>query len=422
MSAFDPRGHPVDLVFNSANSSNGDTDQPEFVVDPPLSNVTGMQLLWSNIPYTWYNIDRSNNKITFRILNLSAATRTVTKASGGFELDPPVQVNNNVNGSRLNYATKHTTGDSVNFKFYPKASYETKAWAESQKEDIFIQPGTYSPESLSAAVKNALAVSSLPGARGFKIIMDHSARFVIYNRALDRPYAWFGYQNDGTAIANETAEQYNQRLVNLRSTSFKFSIQVDSVSLANILGLEPGVEYMSSRYQYEDNGVVISPLYNQPAAFIKNGNNGQASDATELQGWNNYQSVPEVIALAPKLMNLNQSTSMQLYSSLSSESDKLRDVRGYSGVVSTIPITSIFTSIMQFVMPSQTVVFGQDKRSFNNVKFWLKLTGRDVYVKNSRDAYQTDALQTVNYLPLNGEAFQICVRFWVDDGVVPQPE
>lgn len=420
MSAFDPVGHPVDLVFNSANSSNGDTDKPEFVLDPPLANVTGMQLLWSNIPYTWYNIDRSNNKITFRILNLGGVRSDAgIKARGGYELAPPEQSTNNTkNSTRINYATKWPSGAQADYKWYAKQAYETTAWAITQTQDIFIQPGTYSPESLSAALRNALAVSSLPGARGFKVIMDGSARFVIYNNSLDRPYAWYKYNNDGSARSDEDESAYATRLVGLRNSSYKFSIQVDSPSLAKILGLDVGVEYMSSRYVYDDNGVVIKPLYLQPAAFVKNALDGQSSDVTEVKGWNEYQSIPEVIALAPKLMNLNQSSSLQLFSSLSSETDKLRDVRGYSGVVSTIPITSIFTSIMQFVMPSQTVVFGQEKRAFNNIKFWLRLAGRDVYVRNSRDAYQTESLDIVDYLPLNGEPYQICVRFWVDDGVV----
>lgn len=414
MSAFDPIGHPVDLVFNSANSSNGDNDKPEFILDPPLSNVTGMQLLWSNIPYTWYNIDRSNNKITFRTLNMSSNTRTVSQARGGYEIPPPTNTSNNVNTTRLNYAQYVNNS----FQFYPKAQFETTAWAEQQKEDIFIQPGTYSPETFSAALRNALAVSGLVGKRGYKVVMDGSARFVIYNNAFDRPYAWFNHSNEG-AVLNESDEQYTQRLIALRSSSNKFSIQVDSPSLAKILGLDPGVEYMSSRYVYDDNGVVIKPNFLQPAPFIKNAFNGQGSDAAEVKGYNEYQAIPEVIALAPRLMNLNQASSLQLYSSLSSETDKLRDVRGYTGVVSTIPITSIFTSIMQFVMPSQTVVFGQEKRSFNNVKFWLKLAGRDLYVRNSRDAYQSEPLDIVDWLPLNGETYQICVRFWVDDGVVP---
>lgn len=424
MSAFDPVGHPVDLVFNSANSANGDTDKPEFVLDPPLANVTGMQLMWSNIPYTWYNIDRSNNKITFRILNLDGV-RNVTQARGGYELPPPVVTAKNKNNTCLNYATQWTINDQSQFKWYAKSSYETKAWSIStiggvlQQQDIFIQPGTYNPDTLSAAIRNALAVSTLTGARGFKVSMDGSARLVIYNNALDRPFAWQGYNNDGTTIAGESDAAYANRLLALRGSSYKFSIQVDSPSLAQILGLEAGVEYMSSRYVYDDNGVVIKPLFTQPSQFFKNAVDGLSIDPSESKGWNEYQSIPEVIALAPRLLNLNQATSLQLYSSLSSESDKIRDVRGYSGVVSTIPINSIFTSIMQFVMPSQPVVFGQEKRAFNNIKFWLKLSGRDVYVRNSRDAYQTEPLDIVDYLPLNGESYQICIRFWIDDGVVP---
>jgi hypothetical protein len=459
--AYVPYGHPVDLVFNSANSSNGDRDAPQFYIDPPLVNVTGMQLLWSNIPYTWYNIDRTNNEIVFRTLvmtGISSSYASVNrKTRGGFELVPPststtftgqaaqntVFTTYRSSNSQTPYNTAPACPNprevqgSEKYQFYAEDSGQyangyQDGWNVEQEVVVRIQPGSYNPDTLSTAIRNALAQTSLKYARSYQVFMDGSARLVIYNNGMTRDKLWYTYNSsDASAISvaytengvnktrSENDEEFQTRLTTLRNTQNKFSFIIPSESLANILGYEKDVEYMSSRIPFDrDSSRTIQPTYSEPTAFLKNTNGGKALDTLEVNLWANYQSLPEVVALAPRLVNLNQSTSIQLYSSLSGESDKIRDVTGYSGVVATIPITSIFTSIMQFFQQGQPIAFGSDKRVFNNIKFWFKLAGRSVYAKNSAHSYQSSDIQTVNYIPFNGQAFQICMRFWVDDGAM----
>lgn len=54
--------HPIDLVLSS--SQGGDKDRPTFIIDPPVENVVGYTVNYVIIPFSYYVVDDTNNKIT----------------------------------------------------------------------------------------------------------------------------------------------------------------------------------------------------------------------------------------------------------------------------------------------------------------------------------------------------------------------
>lgn len=58
---------PIDVIFDSSLLNyntpgiNGSTDFPTFTMNPGIKDVIGMCVLWTNVPFSYYVIDNTNN-------------------------------------------------------------------------------------------------------------------------------------------------------------------------------------------------------------------------------------------------------------------------------------------------------------------------------------------------------------------------
>lgn len=95
-------------------------------------------------------------------------------------------------------------------------------------------------------------------------------------------------------------------------------------------------------------------------------------------------------------------------------------------VLAHVPVTGNYTTYMFYSHSVEMIPIGttQGGMQINNVSFRLKLVGRDTYYNyidgNVAPNYGLLEMDDIggqkSSLSLNGEGFQVCVRFYIDDG------
>ena len=80
-------GRVQTVIFdsNSPNNRSGTKDILEVAL-PEMSNVTGVQVNWSNIPFTWYVIDNTNNTFELEVANQDVPTNPGTRQTTTYSL------------------------------------------------------------------------------------------------------------------------------------------------------------------------------------------------------------------------------------------------------------------------------------------------------------------------------------------------
>lgn len=58
-----PRLFPTDLILSSSNRTSGTLDRPSFLLLPAIHNPVAYSINWMVVPFSYYIIDHSNNKI-----------------------------------------------------------------------------------------------------------------------------------------------------------------------------------------------------------------------------------------------------------------------------------------------------------------------------------------------------------------------
>lgn len=321
---------PVDLIFDSNYASNGDKDNPTFYVNPPLENVVGVGILWANIPYSYYTIDRFNNQFFL--------------------------ANDANNGGAI--ATCN------------------------------IRPGTYNPESFCRELERCFAQSAVLDGVNMKCYMDPAtARLTIYNRFLPQ-----GKQ---------------------------FVIWAENPYLCEIMGIPVG-----GTNPWNPSSFGISPRFK--TLFI----NGEQILPAGGTGNNNDAQNRVWVWQAIGLMNLSYASNINIHSSLSTDMGiaNRTDHNAPSDLLLKIPVTSNFTSFINY--NTYQMITPVRRMNLDMINFYLTLPGRSTYAKASKDLKDSvesdqagspidpllpDYIKT-SYLPLNGQGFQIAVRFLVDTG------
>jgi hypothetical protein len=294
---------PVDVVFDSRQIEN--RDFPTFQVEPALENVVAYQVLWTNVPFSFYTIDQSNNQFIMKCNN---------------------------------------------------------ALDELIEQVITIKPGTYTPEALRNQLRAAIGSSVLPDAVHYDcLIQPNNARFFIYNK-----------RNS--------------------NSSRPFYLQFLDSSLASMLGFVANTTYTATWGQYFKDGEVIKNTTDPPGPGGEN----------VIWGLE-----------APRVSNLMQSPYLHFHATFNGmRNDAARMHDGYDQLLITTPITSNFTSMILYQGIPEPINLG-GSYSIYNLAMYL--------THGERTEYRTLDNQRVNYLPLNGEGFQVCIRFYVDNGVKMPP-
>lgn len=120
--------YPIDMIFDSSQSYN--PVSPSFSVNS-LKNVIGASVLWAQIPFSHYVIDRTCNEFEVR----AGTTATITSLP----------------------------------------------WTK-----ILLKPGTYSPKDFEYQLREAFSNTAIENNVAFNAYMDrHTLRLVIYNTGLE---------------------------------------------------------------------------------------------------------------------------------------------------------------------------------------------------------------------------------------------
>lgn len=254
-------------------------------------------------------------------------------------------------------------------------TFEVTVSSVSKKEDdswddpavgtqtLALFPGTYDPSSLATEVKRAFASVTLESNLAFEVTFDTAtARLIMYNVNLD--------------IVNNKEDNY-------------FTVKFDNPRLARMFGFVPGIEYKSSIQQI----------------FVA----GQLRKMGEQIQFHAIR--------APYQTNLMESPAVRIHSrSLAPliSVGATRPTTGNSEIIAEVPLTGNFTSYMH----NQTngAMIALSRTVIKEVDLFLRLGDRRLYAANSHSPTNNDFILT-DYLPMNNIDFEVCIRFFVDDGV-----
>jgi hypothetical protein len=128
------------------------------------------------------------------------------------------------------------------------------------------------------------------------------------------------------------------------------------------------------------------------------------------------------VVRAPGLCNLTYSPRIEMHSQILSGmlAPFSRLHNNVNTMIQSIPVTSNFTSYLYYLPGNQMLALNNTSR-VDAVDLFLRLPGRNIYAANSITPLNNDYIET-NYLPLNGEGFQVKIIFFVDDGFVDVAE
>lgn len=156
-----------------------------------------------------------------------------------------------------------------------------------------------------------------------------------------------------------------------------FAIRIDNEEMAKILGFEPGVEYQSG------------------VDFIWQ--NGEPVDADGVD-----------YITAPNMVKLIGQPRLDLHSSLL-DSATLINGGSSSDIIFSFPVTAKVGDYITF-QPNPSMI-PLSRPPMSSVRFYL--------TQGDRAQYKTKGMtEPVNYLPLNGDGFQVCIRFFKDNGLL----
>lgn len=322
---------PVDVVFDSRASSNNDLNAPEFRMLPSMENVVGVTLLWSNIPYTWYVIDSTNNDFQMKV---------GSKGSG--------------------------------------------AWSEVTYS-FTITPGTYSPDTLILEIRRIIGV------------------YVTANQSPDTGLA--APVSGGTTVGA------------------KFNMYLDSPSSKFVMYFEDAANVNLVQFDVKFNSALAELLGFVGDTWIQSSARRVAGTPDTVTGgvdiWRNAVLVQANAAAvsATKCTRLIGPTTIRLLTNIAGMTGSGSTARGPVDdqlMLAKIPVTGNFTSFM-FYQHTPEMIPIPDRTQINYVQLSLKHEGRETYIDHS-----ATGTPTVGYLPLNGEGFQVCIRFYTDDGAMSQ--
>lgn len=289
-----------------------------------------------------------------------------------FTLSPPVE---NVVGITLVWA-------NVPFSYYTIDNLNNEITVQIWVTDAYVdhvrrlRPGTYNPDTLADEFMRLFQMDAeIQYAGGFQAFFD---------------------------VARAKLIIYNADMIPLEGDEAGFRIYTESPQLGSILGwsLNDDDQYMltSQFQQVWRNSAIVAAEYDETT----------------------YPDEEDRIHYAEPdgLLNLAYSPVLRLHSNLAGTMSNCRTQSDRTNVMAHIPIQGNFQSFMFYQPMSAMAPIG--RQDITSAEFYLTLPDRTSYGSENVFNYETQesSVVTVPYLPLNGEGFQVCVRFHLDDGVV----
>lgn len=411
---------PIDVIFNSAESDNGNVDFPNFTLDPPLDNIVGASVQWISAPFSYYVIDRTNN--TFRLGYYILVDLTNEAAN---DIAHPLSLYN-LNPDILYSIISPTFGSTVfqNILIPIKnGSGDITCLLKYASTPIYLTPGSYTPESLEKEINK-----QMQAAYDYNLIPQF---FEPPTSATYDVFSSFSVQlNPNTSrltISNPnipTGFVYTDDASIKRHARAGFFLYLGSnESLCDILG------FTSDLY--------ISSLKNTGETQTANVDFSGVLTPFSPEEFDTYVAAIS----APRPCNFIQTNKMNLHSNLATLMSVARTSKQNNDILTCIPID---TNYSQYILNVQTAEMKMLTRCvISNVQFYMTLGNRRRLFSNSgnvTDVYnasgdnRSEIVSPVVYFPdlddlpfttqpyihFNGEPFMVCIRFYRDDGQMAQ--
>lgn len=115
------------------------------------------------------------------------------------------------------------------------------------------------------------------------------------------------------------------------------------------------------------------------------------------------------------IANLTYSPILNFHSSFANSSlGSARYVNSNESLLIQVPVLSNFGSYIQYQPTNSETPL--TRQTITDVDLHVTLGNRRKYSRNGY-TFDSEDFETVNFLPLNNEGFQLCIRFFVDDGI-----
>lgn len=289
---------PIDVILDSSSGLNniGTFDTPSYIIYPDLTDIVGMAILWTNIPFTYFVIDDTCNTMTFH--------------------------------------DNFTNTDVL----------------------LTIPAGTYNSVTIAQQLNLLLAAGLSSGVQWFTFFVNpDNSRLSCYNNGASS------------------------------STSFTLSVPAGSY-LGTVLGLATGITLSSST---------------STVTFVDQ--TGTSKTNYFFEGQN--------------IVNLSGPNQVYIHSSLASATyGAVRSQTNSTDLIGFVPVTANYGGYIETIVSFPQMI-PMTKSNITQMSFYLSLGGRTQYSTYNNlitaGTYQSEpATGTVNYLPLQGENWQIAIRFY----------
>jgi hypothetical protein len=349
---------PVDVIYDSrsydraADNIENNRDRPTFSIGLPTNenDLAGMSVMWVNVPFTFYTVDQTNNK-----------------------------------GLWIKFPDHSAIGQEGGV---------AKMWHQLE-----LLPGTYqSVAALQAEFRRALRASAFSFVNG--------GGSPAGNRSLDVS-RWYLKVSESTGILTV----YNEELLvgaaygGTAGGEREFWMLCEDKSLADMMGMicyndgagMPSTNTARNAIQSTEKGVYTfgyDRLWN--SAGVANSGN----------------PVPYISASFP--VKLGGQTRLNLHSNLNSSvrNDPAITVDDTSeNKILSFPINNIFRNYITFSNNNVMIPIDDGKSIPSKIDFYLTHGDRKRYARS--DPNDPSRIQYVDYVPLNGEGFQVCIRYFI---------
>lgn len=395
------RLQPVDIVFDSKSALN--QDNPVFTLDPPLDNVVGMNVQWVSAPFSYYVIDSTNNEFEYLWEyiddNNSILYPQNSKIFNFVTGENPPTPANNLSIDIRAASVKWTDADG--YSLNDDKTVSAREYCGYSK--AYLKPGTYTPEALTESLRQIAPTyfeyNTLGSELGYGNNLTANLNTGLGNRAswgvhLDSSSSILTIYNANMPKWDDTAGDDGVK----RAIHFAFRFKSE---LADILGF-PRDEWVISNYYdtYIGKDKVIG--------------------TSEKGGRDRWVQVVH----GARTANFLQNQRLNIHSNLASTFDGQRSLRDTTDIIKSVPIDSNYTSYIVNAANAEPYLI--TRSNIKDVYFYLTIGDRQLYATNFTmpppdfPRYDQLSYSTQSFLHLNGQGFQVCIRFYRDDGVMLQ--
>lgn len=419
---------PIDVIFNSAESDNGNVDFPNFTLDPPLDNIVGASVQWISAPFSYYVIDRTNNFFRlgfYYFYDRNSDALNDDNNLRGYNTAPEELFNIiNPNADGFSDFTLPKLDSDPPETFLCRVVWDTCT--------IYLTPGSYTPETLEAEINRQATAAVHYQQIGQQNVFKTYFGFDQFSLQLNPNTSKLTISNLGIP----TGFYYDFNLQGKRFARSGFMISMGTnKSLADILGMP-----------YSENENLSSLRDTMFLSSMSNTGETQTAsvDSTDIRDpffdLEKDYYVASVTAQRP--CNLIETNKLNVHSNLASLMSVARTSKQNNDILTCVPID---TNYSQYILNVQTAEMKMLTRCvISNVQFYMTLGGRRLY---SNSGHQVDFLNfdgdntkeipsptrltepgdlpklpftTQPYIHFNGEPFMVCIRFYRDDGQMAQ--